>query len=57
MKESEVNSDFVQDVFYPSLSEFANFARYIKSLQHLTFALVSVYCQNLWCDSGVMKII
>lgn len=43
MKESEVESDFEQDIFKPKIDEFANFSKFIKSLedQNLSFALVS----------------
>lgn len=43
MKESEVQSSFEQDVLQPIECDFANFAKYIKTLEAkgVSFALVS----------------
>lgn len=43
MIQSKVESAFEQDVFQPSMTEFANFSKYITTLEKgdLSFALVS----------------
>lgn len=45
MKESEVPSDFIQDVLRPSAKNFANFSTFIKYLEasELSFALVGCF--------------
>lgn len=46
MIESKVESDFGQDVFWPTISEFVNFSKYVKTLEEgdLSFAFQLRVC-------------
>lgn len=43
MKESDVDADIKHETLRPTISEFANFANFVKNLERkgITFALVS----------------